>query len=150
MSYDCPLVLRTGKGIEIGRNNWKRCGGTGSNRESWSRTHLIVEESLLHTIIGANLLQDVPGELFVKLPGEEGHDDGYESNYDGDSDQKRVALVPDAARGLGSLEGIVVGQDLDGITNLIDLKGTVDEESKIRQVNPDDLDGVLHAQGIPD
>lgn len=56
--------------------------------------YLVVKESLLHAIIGADLLQDVPSKLFVELPCQEGHNDCGDGEDSRDGNQERPDLVP--------------------------------------------------------
>lgn len=44
----------------------------------------------------------------------------------------------------------MIGEDVDGHLDLVDLSGSVDDEGKFSDANADDLDCVLVAQRIPD
>lgn len=50
------------------------------NFEAAKSPYLIVQEALLHAVVCANDLQNVPGELLVKLPGNESHAEGCKRN----------------------------------------------------------------------
>lgn len=39
---------------------------------------------------------------------------------------------------------------MDGLVNLIDLDGSVDHQGQVCDANADNLNGVLHAKGVPD
>lgn len=45
---------------------------------------------------------------------------------------------------------VLAVESLDGIVNLVELDASVDEDAKVVKDQTDDLNGVLHAQGIVD
>lgn len=112
-------------------------------------TYLVVQEAPLHPVVGADLLENVPGELLVQLPSDEAHTKRAQRNDDWDSDEKGQAVTPELSRGR-VLESIMRGQCVDGLPDLVDLDDRVQHHGQVRHADSDDLDGVLHPQGIPD
>lgn len=108
-------------------------------------TCLVVEESLLHSIIGSNVLQNVPGEFLVQFPSNETEADGANRNNARDSDQNAPNVIPD----IEVLHGVLGLQNGDGLIHLVDLNRGVDHESEVRDAYSDDLNGILDAQSVP-
>lgn len=111
-------------------------------------THLVVQEPLLHPVVGANVLQDVPRELLVQLPCDERHTAGRGADDAGNRDQEATNVAPQLVGRHRQRHGELL-QDLDGLPDLVHLDGGVDEQGHVGDGHTDDLDGVLHAQGVP-
>jgi len=118
---------------------------------SLSLTYLVVQETLLHAVVSTNLLENVPGKLLVQLPRYEGHEhrghgddagNGHEKGADGGPEIRPVVDTVD--------NGALTSQDVDGVADLIDLDGRVDEDGQVGEGEADDLNRVLHTQRVPD
>lgn len=105
-----------------------------------------MEESLLHAIVGSNMLEDIPSKLLVELPSDEAVADGADTNDAGDGDQNALHVIPDGQ----VLNGILGDQDIDSLADLIDLDGCIDHQSEVCDTNTNDLNCVLDTEGIPD
>lgn len=46
-----------------------------------------MQEAVLHAVVGADLLEDIPGKDLVQLVGDEGDDDGAEAEDDGNGNE---------------------------------------------------------------
>lgn len=114
-----------------------------------SETHLVVQEPLLHPVVGADVLQDIPRKLLVELPRDEAHAARDSSDNAGNRNQEPAYIVPHRLRRLRLLEPVVPLQDVDGLPDLVDLDGCVDEHGDVGNRHADDLNRVLHAQGVP-
>src|SRR3569833_355571 len=112
-------------------------------------TYLIVEESLLHPIVGTNLLQDIPGEHLVELPGDETHHHRRHGDDDRDGYQVWPHERPQVRLAGFQLDGAPVLQLRHGVLDLVDLDGRVDQDGHVGGADADDLNRVLHPQGIP-
>jgi hypothetical protein len=112
--------------------------------------NLVVEEALPHPVIGTDGLEDIPGEFLVKLPADEAHADSGKSNDGRNSHEIRPDLIPNAGDGLTGLKSTVLLQNLQGLADLVDLDGRVDQHGQVGNANTNSLDSILHAQGIPD
>lgn len=111
-------------------------------------TYLIMKEALLHAIIGANVLENVPSKLLVELPGNVYHDDGGDSDDDRSGNQVGLDIVPQHGRCDAFLQRTVDLEDSKSHLNLLKLESRVDQESQIGDADADDLNCVLHAQRI--
>lgn len=109
-------------------------------------TDLVVKESLLHPVVGTNVLEDIPGELLVELPGDEDHDDGAQADDARDDAEEGNDVFPEVVLSQGTL---CDGQDVDGLLDLVNLDGREDKEGHVRDAHEDDLDRVLHPQRVP-
>ena len=47
-----------------------------------------MQEALLHAVVGANLLQNIPGKLAVELVGDGAHGNGGDADNGGDGDEE--------------------------------------------------------------
>ena len=90
------------------------------------------------------MLVNGPCKLVVQLPCFEGEDDGSDSHQNRQSDEHGLDVVPEVL-GNEAARVEVVGSVLD----LIELDSGVDENTDVVENESDDLNGVLHAQGIP-
>lgn len=104
-----------------------------------------MEESLLHAIIGSDMLENVPGELLVQLPGDETVADGTDTDDARNSNQNALYIIPHGQVGYS----ILGDQDINGLADLIDLDGRINHQSKVCDTNTNDLNGVLDPKRIP-
>lgn len=110
-------------------------------------TYLVVQEPLLHPVVSSYVLQDVPCELLVQLPRNEAHAHRSGGNDARDGDEEAANVAPHLlARHRQRVEPL---QDLDGLLDLLNLDSRVDEQGHVGDGHADDLNGVLHAQGVP-
>lgn len=108
-----------------------------------------MKEPLLHAIVGTNILQDIPSKLLVELPRHKDHANCAEGNNGRDGDKIRLDIAPKLL-GVGiSIEGIVVPKNHNGFLDLVDLNGRVNHEGEVGNADSNDLNRVLHPQGIP-
>ena len=114
-----------------------------------TKTHLVVQEALLHAIVGADLLQDIPGELPVELVGDGTHADGDHADDGGDGDEEGLAQLPHIPVLVILLQGTRGHQVIDRVVDLIDLEDGVDENGQVSHAEADDLNGILESQGVP-
>jgi hypothetical protein len=84
-----------------------------------------VEESLFHSIISTNVLENIPGKLLVQLPRNEDHDNGRQCDDGRDGNEIRPDVLPDVV--VLGLEGAAVAENTHGILDLVHLDGRVDE-----------------------
>jgi hypothetical protein len=112
--------------------------------------NLVVKETLPHPVIGTDSLEDIPGKFLVKFPADEAHADSSKSNDGRNSHKIRPHLFPNGSDCFARLESTVLLQNSQGLSDLVDLNGRVNQHSQVGNANTDSLDGVLHAQGIPD
>jgi hypothetical protein len=116
---------------------------------SKNKTYLIVKETLLHAVIGTNVLENIPSILLVDLPRKKAHDKGSEGNNGGNGHEVRLHIMPEfSCRHAGS-EGVLGTENIEGLLNLIDLDGGVNHEGEVREADTNDLNGVLLAESIP-
>ena len=109
-----------------------------------------MKESLLHTVVGTNVLENVPSILLVDLPRKETHDKSSEGNDGGNSHEVRLNIMPELfGRHLGS-ESVLSAENIKGLLNLIDLNRGVNHEGEVGEADTNDLNGVLLSQSIPD
>jgi hypothetical protein len=108
-------------------------------------THLVDQEPLLHTQVGTNLLVDCPGEFAIQLPRHKGQKHGANTYDDGYGDEEGLDIGPV----LGVEEG-QFHQALRRIGNLVELDGSIYEDSQIHGAQADDLNRVLCGQSIID
>ena len=113
------------------------------------KTHLIMKESLLHPIVSANLLENIPGKFTVELIGNTAHGNRDNANDSRYGNQERLRLLPHTLVTRVLLDGASIEKPLQRPVNLIDLKNCVNEKSKISQAQPDNLNGVLSSQRVP-
>ena len=109
-----------------------------------SKQYLVSQIAPLQSCVGTDALVDGPGELIVQLPCFEGENESRDSHQHGQSDEHRLDIVPEVL-GDEAARIEVVGSVLD----LIELDSGVDENANVVENETDDLNGVLHAQGIP-
>ena len=121
----------------------------GLNSHPVESAHLIMKEALLHAVVSADLLQNVPSKLLVQFPGHEPHRDGEHGNDDGNRHEERAARGPGTLAGRVDFERAVGLNVRDGSSDLVDLQRGVDEQGQVRDADSNDLDGVLETQGIP-
>lgn len=112
-------------------------------------THLVVEEALLHAVVGADLLQNVPGKLAVQLIGDEAHGDGDDANDGGNRNEERPTQLPDVLVLPVRLERAGPQKAVDRVVDLVDLQDRVDEQCQVGHAQADDLNCVLEPQGVP-
>lgn len=115
-----------------------------------SATYLVVKESLLHAIIGTNVLENIPSILLVNLPRKEAHNEGSKGNDGRDSHQIRLHIVPKLGSSHATLESIALLENIEGLGNLINLDGRVNHKGQVRETDTNDLNGVLLSESIPD
>jgi hypothetical protein len=108
-----------------------------------------VQEALLHAVVGADLFQNIPGELAVELVGEGAHGNGDDAHDGGDGNEERLAQRPHIPVLLVWLQQAVAQQGSDGLVDLVNLEDGVDEDGQVGDAEADDLNGVLEAQGVP-
>lgn len=111
-----------------------------------SDKNLICQVAALHADVGGDVLVDAPRKLVVELPADDGHEDGAEGEDAGNRNQERLDLRPDFRVN----QQVLVEQPFVGFLDLVDLDGTVDEESEVEEAEPDDLDRVFQAERIVD
>lgn len=109
-----------------------------------------MKESLLHAIIGTNVLENIPGILLVNLPRKEAHNEGSKGDDGRDSHQVRLHIVPKLGSSHTTLESIVLLENIEGFGNLIDLNSRVNHKGQVREADTNDLNGVLLSESIPD
>ncbi len=109
-----------------------------------------MEETLLHAVVCANVLEDIPGEFLIQLPGAKGHADGGESNNGRNGDEKGLDVAPEFMRGDVVAESIGAAKNGNSRLNLVDLDGGIDEHGQVGDADANDLNRVFHAEGIPD
>lgn len=109
-----------------------------------------MKEPLLHPIVGANDLEDVPSKVLVELPRNEAQDDGDEANDGGDGNEVRLDIGPNHINGQSRLEGVVFLKEVEGLGNLVDLNPSVYHKGKVGEADSNDLDCVLLSESIPD
>jgi hypothetical protein len=109
------------------------------------RTHLVRQITALEAQVSADVLVNGPSELVVQLPCDKGEDDGCEGHEGGHSDEHGLDVLPEVCgnKGLGE-------EDVGSIPDLIVLDAGVDENADIVDDDANDLNRVLHAQGVPD
>ena len=107
--------------------------------------HLICEVSALHSQISADVFIDGPGKLIVEFPGHDHHQQGAHGDHDGNDDQEGLSFAPHVG-----VDGTVDGQVGDGIFDLLDLHGSIDQKTEIAHTDSDDLDGVFQSEGVVD
>ena len=109
-----------------------------------------MKKSLLHTVIGTDLLQDIPRKFLIEFPGAHAHSKSGDANDRGDGIEKGRAASPYRFTCAVQKNGpVFVSELINGSINLVDLENGVDEESQVGDAKPDNLNGVLPAQGIP-
>jgi len=108
-----------------------------------------VQEALLHAVVGADLLQNVPGKLPVQLVGKRAHDDGDDADDGRDGNEEGLAQRPHVPVLLVGLDGSLFQQAGDRIVNLVDLENGVDENGQVGHAQADDLNRVLEPQSVP-
>lgn len=113
------------------------------------KAYLVVEEPLLHAVVGANLLENVPGELAIELVGKVRNGNRDDANDHGGGNEEGACRLPDCAVGRVRPKGAAIYQLLDGVVDLVDLEERVDKENEVRDAETDDLNRVLPPQGIP-
>lgn len=92
------------------------------------------------------MLQDIPRKLLVQFPGYEAEDERDQSDDGWDGNQFRLGLSPDVQ----IPEHVVIVQKGDGLVDLINLESAVNEQGKVRNADPDDLDRILRDESVPD
>lgn len=107
-----------------------------------------MKEALLHAIIGANVLENIPSKLLVELPGNVHHDNGGDSNDDGSGNKVGLDIAPEHGRCDALLQRTVDLEDSKRHLNLLKLESRVNQESQIGDADADNLNRVLHAQRI--
>ena len=110
-----------------------------------SDVNLIVEKALLHVVVGTNVLENVPSELLIELPGNTAHGNCHNTNDDGKGDEKAPQFLPQVW--FPEPAGCVNGNNC--IQDLIRLEGGKYEECKIGDADNYHLNRVLHAKSIP-
>ncbi len=114
-----------------------------------TKTHLVVQEPLLHAVVGADLLQDVPGKLSVQLIRNGAHDNGDHADDGGHGNEEGFDQQPHVLVLVVRLQSAGVHELVDRAVNLINLEGGVDEDGQVGHAQADDLNRVLEAQGVP-
>lgn len=107
-----------------------------------------MKEALLHAIVGANVLKNVPSKLLVELPGNVYHDNSGDSNDDRGGNKVGLDIVPQHGRCDALLQRAVDLEDSKSHLNLLKLEGRVNQKSQIGDADADDLNRVLHAQRV--
>lgn len=107
--------------------------------------YLVRQVASLESGVGTDALVDGPRELVVQLPGLECERKGSDRHENWQGDQHGLHVFPKL---LGN-EGILV-QRVCSILDLIELDGGIYENTHVVENEPDDLNGVLQAQGVPD
>lgn len=105
---------------------------------------LILKIASLHPQIGRDALVDCPGKLVVELPGAACHQECSQCQNARDGNQKGFCITPDLF-----VDEVVFGQFKDGLFDLLHLHCAIDEEANIVHDQANHLDGVFHAQRIP-
>lgn len=110
-----------------------------------------MKKSLLHTIIGPDLLQNIPRKFLIKLPGAHAHGNSGDADDRGDGIEKGRAGLPYRLMDRLVPKNVLIeaSELINGSVNLVDLENGIDEESQVGNAQPNDLNGVLPAQGIP-
>lgn len=65
-----------------------------------------MQEAFLHAVVGANLLQNIPGKLAVELVSNGAHDNGDHADDGGDGNEEGLAQQPHVAVLLVGLQGV--------------------------------------------
>jgi hypothetical protein len=86
---------------------------------------------------------DGPCELVVEFPSKESKHNRHNSHDNGQSNQHRLDFLPEMREDKGRF--IECG---NGLLDLIELNGSIDENADIVQDEPDDLNCVLESQGV--
>jgi hypothetical protein len=110
---------------------------------------LIMEEALLHAVVGTNRLENVPCKFLVQLPGDEAHDDEADGDNDGDRNQEATNVAPDLVRLVVREQGVSIAEHRDGLADLVNLDGGKDHHGQVGDAEANDLDRVLHPEGVP-
>jgi hypothetical protein len=111
---------------------------------------LVVKEASLHSVVSADVLEDVPSEFLVQLPADEGQDHGAEAEDCRNRGKEWTDIVPSLIKRVDAFQNAFVGKRFNGRTNGVDLDAGVDDQSQVGNANANDLNRVLHAKGIPD
>jgi len=93
------------------------------------------------------VLIDGPGKFIIELPGNEGHDNGEESDNTWNGEQVWMHVIPDICFLVHVVQTL---QGMDCLVDLIVLNGSIDKHAKIIDAKPDDLDGIFKSQGVVD
>lgn len=111
--------------------------------------YLIMQESLLHAVIGTNILKNIPSKLLIELPSDENHENCGKGNDGRNGDQKRLDIAPELIGGNVAVEGSVGSKNHNCFLDLVDLNGRVDHQGEVGNADSNDLNRVLHPQSIP-
>ena len=108
-----------------------------------------MKESLLHPVIGSNLLQDIPGKLVVQLIGDIGHHNRDHPDDCRDSDEEWLACLPNILARRSGLQHASFLQYINRRVDLVDLEERIHHEGEVGYAQPDDLNRVLQSERIP-
>ena len=109
--------------------------------------YLECQETTLHSEIRTNVFVDCPGELIIEFPGHECHHAGEEAYNDWNGQQEGLDIFPNCGIRLDVLPST---QPIDSSPNLVVLDRCVYQHADVINTETDDLNSVLHTQGIPD
>lgn len=109
---------------------------------------MVIKEPLLHPVVGANGLENIPGKDLVELPGDEAHGNSAGRKDTGNGNEERPHIFPHILATTDQRAGRF--HFLHSDLNLLDLDGGVDHDGEVGNAHADDLNGVLHTEGIPD
>ena len=108
-------------------------------------TYLIGQIPPLEAQISADVLVDGPCKFIIQLPGDKTENKGSDGHDDGKGNEQRLDLLPKLVD-----DPVLVVQDSDGVLDLVHLDGGVDQNADIVDDQADNLDSILHAEGIVD
>lgn len=108
-------------------------------------TDLVDQKPFLHAQIGADLLVDGPGEFAIQLPCYKGQEEGADTNNNGNSDQEGHDIGP-----VLRSEEVQSHQAVGGIQDLIELDGSIYQNSQVHKYQANDLNSVLRGESIVD
>lgn len=143
---------KTEFGVGFERNNNQKLNSEAEEKEEVELQkcdiNLVVQETLLHPVVGSYSLKNVPSKDLVELPGSEGHGNGTKAQDAGDGDQVRFYVDPHVV--LRVLERAVVPQLTQRLFDLFDLDGSVNHQCEVGNAHANNLNGVLRSQRVPD
>jgi len=108
-----------------------------------------MQEALLHAVVGADLLQNIPGELAIELVSNGAHGNGDNADDSGDGNEEGPAQQPHVPILLVGLESAPFQQPVDRLVDLVNLQDGVDEDGQVGDAEANDLNRVLEPQGVP-
>lgn len=107
--------------------------------------YLVVKESLLHPVVSPYVLQNIPSELLIQLPGNETEADSTDGNNAGNSNQNALYILPN----IEILNSILSFQDRDSFVHLVNLNRGINHQGEVCDTNSDDLNRILDAESVP-